>query len=42
MKGMKWAVSNFTALYEPYTDYKDGNYGAFKAMTLLYTTDYQV
>lgn len=42
MKGMNWAVSNFTALYEPYTDYKDGNYGAFKVMTLLYITGYQV
>lgn len=41
MKGMNWAVSNFTALYEPYTDYEDGNYGAFKVMSLLYITGYQ-
>lgn len=42
MKGMNWAVNNFTALYEPYTDYEDGNYSAFKVMSLLYITGYQV
>ena len=41
MKGMKWAVNDFAALYEPYTEYKHGNYGAFKVMALLYITGYQ-
>lgn len=41
MKGMNWAVNDFTALYEPYTDCKHGNYSAFKVKALLYITGYQ-
>ena len=41
MKGMKWAVNDFAALCEPYTDYEDGNYSAFIFMSLLYITGYQ-
>ena len=41
MKGMNWAVNNFTALYEPYTEYEHGNYGAFIIKALLYITGYQ-
>ena len=41
MKGMNWAVNNFTALYKPYTEYEHGNYGAFKVMSLLYIAGYQ-
>ena len=42
MKGMNWAVNDFAALYEPYTDYKHGNYGTFRVMALLYITGYQM
>lgn len=42
MKGMKWAVIDFAALYEPYTEYEHGNYGAFNVKALLYITGYQV
>lgn len=41
MKGMKWAVNDFAALYEPYTEYEHGNYGAFKVNAFLYITGYQ-
>lgn len=42
MKGVNWAVNNFTALYKPYTEYEHGNYGAFNVKALLYITGYQV
>lgn len=41
MKGMNWAVNNFTALYKPYTECEHGNYGAFNVKALLYITGYQ-
>ena len=41
MKGMNWAVNDFAALYEPYTDFKHGNCSAFIFMSLLYITGYQ-
>lgn len=41
MKGMNWAVSDIAALYEHYTEYEHGNYGAFKVNAFLYITGYQ-
>lgn len=41
MKGMKWAVNDFAALHEPYTEYEHGNYSAFNVKALLYITGYQ-